>query len=62
MTARTRSVGSLALALGLVFTLLNLFELAFGDGGWPQIVGGALGVTLVVVAVARLRGWTWVGR
>ena len=62
MTARTRKVWPLALALGIVFTLLNVFELSFRDGGWPQIVGTALGVTLVAVAIARLRGWAWVGR
>jgi hypothetical protein len=55
-------VWPLALALGFVFTLLNIFELAFSDGGWPQLVGVALGITLVAVAIARLRGWTWVGR
>lgn len=62
MTARTRNLWPLALAFGLVFILLNVFELAFRDGSWPQIVGAALGIALVAVAIARLRGWAWVGR
>jgi len=62
VTARTRNVWPLALGLGLVFTLLNVFELAFRDGGWPQIVTTALSITVVAVAIARLRGWTWAGR
>ena len=62
MTARTRNLWPLALALGVVFTLLNLIELAFLDGGWPQIVGVALGIALVAIAIARRRGWQGVAR
>jgi hypothetical protein len=47
----------MAVALGLVFILLNLYELVFGDGGWPQIVGVPLGITLVAVGIAGQRGW-----
>jgi hypothetical protein len=57
MTARTRNLWPILLALGLVFALLNLTELVFRDGGWPQIVGVALGITLVAVGIARRRGW-----
>jgi hypothetical protein len=57
MTARTRNLWPILLALGLVFTLLNIAELVFRDGGWPQIVGVALGITLVAVGIARRRGW-----
>ena len=45
------------LALGLVFIFLNLTELVFRDGGWPQIVGVVLGIALVGVGIARRRGW-----
>jgi CHASE2 domain-containing sensor protein len=62
MTARRRNLWPLLLALGLVFTLLNLSELVLRDGGWPQIVGAALGVTLVAIAIARRRGWAGVTR
>jgi hypothetical protein len=50
------------LALGVGFTFLNLVELVFLDGGWPQIVGVVLGLALVAVGIARLRGWERVGR
>ena len=62
MTARARNVSSLVIVLGAVLTLLNLVELVFLDGGWPQVVGAAIGVALVVVGVARLRGWEGVRR
>jgi hypothetical protein len=50
------------LALGLVFILLNVTGLVFAEGGWPQIVGIALGIALVAVAIARRRGWQGVAR
>ena len=62
MTAQARSWWPLLLALGVVFTFLNLFELAFADGGWPQIVGVPIGVALVAVGIARQRGWEGVRR
>ena len=57
MSARTQNLWPVLLALGLVFILLNLTELVFRDGGWPQIVGVALGIALVGVGIARRRGW-----
>jgi hypothetical protein len=62
MTARSRSLWPLLLALGLVFIFLNVTELVVRDGGWPQLVGVALGISLVVVAIARRRGWAGVVR
>ena len=62
MTARTRNLWPVLLALGLVFTLLNLTELVFRDGGWPQLVGVALGIALVSVGIARQRRWSGVRR
>lgn len=62
MTARPRNWWPVAVALGIVFILLNLIELSFVDGGWPQIVGLALGVVLVGLGVARQRGWEGVRR
>ena len=62
MTARPRNLWQVPLALGIVFTLLNVVELAFLDGGWPQIVGLALGLLLVGLGVARERGWAGVRR
>jgi hypothetical protein len=62
MTARRRNLWPVLLALGVGFTFLNLVELVFLDGGWPQIVGVVLGLALVAVGIARLRGWERVGR
>lgn len=60
MTARSRSMWPFVLALGVVFLALNLIELAFLDGGWPQIVGVPLGIALIGIAIARKRGWSGV--
>ena len=60
MTTRTRHLWPVLLALGLVFTLLNLTELVFRDGGWPQIVGVPLGIALVGIGIAIRRGWSGV--
>jgi hypothetical protein len=50
-------------AVGIVFVLLNLFELAFVDGDTTRdLVGVALGCVMVGAALARLRGWTWTRR
>jgi hypothetical protein len=46
------------LALGVVFVLINLVELAFVDGDATRdLVGASLGCVMVAAAVARLRGW-----
>jgi hypothetical protein len=51
------------LALGIVFVLLNLFELAFVDGDTTRDLGGVvLGCVMVGAALARLRGWMWTRR
>ncbi|MGH3134890.1 MAG: hypothetical protein ACRDPV_00160 [Gaiellaceae bacterium] len=60
MSARAQNLWPLLLALGVVFIVLNLVELAFLDGGWPQIVGIPLGIVLVGIALARRRGWSGV--
>ena len=57
MTAGSRSSWPFVLALGIVFIVLNLVDLAFLGGGWPQIVGIPLGIALVGIALARKRGW-----
>jgi len=62
MTAPTRNWWPVLLALGVGFTFLNLIELVFLDGGWPQIVGVVFGCGLVAVGIAQQRGWTGVGR
>jgi hypothetical protein len=62
MTAPTRNWWPVLLALGVGFTFLNLIELVFLDGGWPQIVGLVFGCGLVAVGIARQRGWSGVGR
>ncbi|MGH3066246.1 MAG: hypothetical protein ACRDOF_08060 [Gaiellaceae bacterium] len=62
MTARPWIRWQVPLAFGIVFTLLNVVELAFLDGGWPQIVGLALGLVLVGLGVARGRGSAGVAR
>ena len=62
MTARPRNLWQVPFALGVVFVLLNVVELAFLDGGWPQIVGLALGLVLVGLGVAREHGWAGVRR
>jgi len=62
MTTPARSVWPLVVVLGVVFALLNLTELVFLDSGWPEIVGVAIGVALVIVGFARSRGWTGPGR
>jgi len=62
MTARSRNWWPVLLALGVGFTFLNLIELVFVDGGWPQIVGVVFGCGLVAVGIARWRGWEGVRR
>lgn len=62
MTAQSRNLWPLLLALGVVFTFLNLFELAFADGGWPQVVGVPIGIAVVAVGIARRHGWEGVRR
>jgi hypothetical protein len=46
------------IALGILFALLNLVQLAFVDGdGVRDLVGVALGGVMIVAAGARYRGW-----
>jgi hypothetical protein len=49
-------------ALGIGFVALNVIELAFLDGGPPQIVGLVLGLALAALGIARQRGWAGMGR
>ena len=62
MMTPTRNWWRVLLALGIAFTLLNLTELVFLDGGWPQIVGLILCFALVGAGIARGRGWLGVER
>ena len=62
MTTRRRDWWPMPVALGAIFVLLNIVELAFADGGWPQIVGLVLGLVLIGLGVAQQRGWTGAGR
>ena len=62
MNARARSWWPVLLALGVGFISLNVVELVFVDGGWPQIVGLVFGAALVAIGIARQRGWEGVGR
>ena len=53
-----RTWWTVGLALGVVFVLLNLVQLAFVDGDATRdLVGVTLGCVMVAAAVARLRGW-----
>ena len=54
MTKQARKWWPMAVALGLVFILLNLYELVFADGGWPQIVGVPIGMVRSRIHRARL--------
>lgn len=56
MTAQ-RKLWPLVMIVGAVFALLNLTELVFLDSGWPEIVGVAIGIALVILGFARYRGW-----
>ena len=62
MTTHARNASSVVIVLGGVFTLLNLTELVFLDSGWPEIVGVAIGIALVIVGFAMQRGWAGVRR
>lgn len=62
MNARARNWWPVLLALGVGFISLNVVELVFVDGGWPQIVGLVFGAALVAIGIARQRGWEGVGR
>ena len=62
MTVPVRNWWPVILALGIGFTALNLVELVFVDGGWPQIVGVVIGFALVAFGIARQRGWEGVRR
>jgi len=57
MTTQARNLWPLVMMLGAVFALLNLTELVFLDSGWPEIVGVAIGIALVILGFARHRGW-----
>ena len=62
MTTKARNLWPLVMTLGAVFALLNLTELVFLDSGWPEIVGVAIGIALVIVGFAMKRGWAGVRR
>ena len=62
MTAHARNWWPAILALGVGFTVLNVIELVFLDGGLPQIVGVVIGSALVAFGIARQRGWEGVRR
>jgi len=62
MTTHARNTWPVVIVLGGVFTLLNLTELVLLDGGWPEIVGVAIGIALVIVGFAMKRGWAGVRR
>jgi len=62
MTTPARNAWPVVITLGGVFTLLNLTQLVLRDGGWPEIVGVAIGVALVIVGFAMQRGWAGVRR
>jgi hypothetical protein len=62
MTAQSRNWWVVAMTLGVVFALLNLFELVALSGGTPEIVGAILGIAVVVLAYAKQRGWKGVPR
>lgn len=62
MTEPRRSWWLPAVALGIGFVALNVIELAFLDGGPPQIVGLVLGLALAALGIARQRGWAGMGR
>jgi hypothetical protein len=61
MRTQGRNLGPLLAALGLGFALLNLTDLVFLDGGWPEIVGLAFGFVLAGIGLARWRGGAGVG-
>ncbi len=56
MTTPTRNLGPLLVVIGGAFAALNVTELLFLDGGWPQVVGLAFGAVLAGVGLARWRG------
>ena len=62
MTTRARNASALVIVLGVVFTLFNVVELVFLDGGWPEIVGVPIGIALAIVGFAMLHGWEGVRR
>jgi hypothetical protein len=62
MTAQSRNWWVLAMTFGVLFALLNLFELVALDGGTPEIVGVVLGIAVAVLAYAKQRGWKGVLR
>jgi len=62
MTTRARNASALVIVLGVVFTLVNVMELVFLDGGWPEIVGVPIGIALAIVGFAMRRGWEGVRR
>ncbi len=62
MTTPARNTWPVVITLGGVFTLLNLTALVLRDGGWPEIVGVAIGIALVIVGFAMQRGWAGVRR
>ena len=58
MNGSHRSWWLVGIALGVLFVLLNLVQLAFvGGDGVRDLVGIGLGGVMIVAATARYRGW-----
>ncbi len=49
MTTHARNTWPVVIVLGGVFTLVNVIELVFLDGRWPEIVGVPIGIALAIV-------------
>jgi hypothetical protein len=48
--------------LASLYVGFNAVELAVGAGGWPQVVGLPLGLSVAAYGVARLLGWEGIDR
>ena len=62
MNASLRTRWTAVVTLASLYVAFNAVELAVGTGGWPQIVGLPLGLTVVAYGTARLLGWEGIDR
>jgi uncharacterized membrane protein (DUF2068 family) len=62
VNASLRTRWTAVVVLASLYVGFNLVELVAGVGGWPQIVGLPLGLTVVAYGVARLLGWEGIDR